>query len=69
MAKYAEILRQVRAEVAHRPDALMDYLDALMLAANDQAEKTKIPGQKGTWLGIAHRIDRLMKELHPHIPR
>jgi hypothetical protein len=69
MAKYPEILRQVRTEVSSRPDALMDYLDGLMLAASDQADKAKIPGQKGTWLGIAYRIDRLMKELHPHIPR
>lgn len=69
MAKYAEILRQLRAEVSNRPDAFMDYLDALMLAANDQAEKAKVPGQKGTWLGIAYRIDQLMKDIHSRLPR
>lgn len=69
MAKYGEILRQVRAEVSNRPEALLDYLDALMLAANDQSEKAKVPGQKGTWLGIASRIDQLMKDIHSRLPR
>lgn len=69
MAKYPEILRQVRQEVAKRPSALLDYLDALILAANDRSENAKVPGEQGTWLGIAHRIDQVMKELHPHIPR
>lgn len=69
MKKYAEILRQVRKDVAQQPTALLDYLDALMLAANDRAEDASVPGERGTWLGIANRLNQVMREFHPHIPR
>lgn len=64
MSNHADILREVRAEIAKRPEAMLDYLDALTLAANDRAEAATVRGQKGTWLGIAYALDRIMKLIH-----
>lgn len=66
MTKYPQILKQLREDVAENPLAVLDYLDGLVLAANDRADNATVPGDKGKWLGVAHRINSLMKELHPH---
>jgi len=66
---YRQVLDTVRQEAAKRPEAVLDFLDGVMLAANDASERTENEFEKVAWLRAAAVVDAAMKAVQPIIPR
>lgn len=66
---YRQVLDTVRQEAARRPDAVLDFLDGAMLAANDASERATNEFEKVAWLRVAAVIDAAMKASSPMVPR
>ena len=66
---YRQVLDTVRQEAARRPEAVMDFLDGIMLAANDASERTTNEFEKVGWLRVAAVVDAAAKAVSPIVPR
>ena len=66
---YRQVLDTVRQEAAKRPEAVLDFLDGVMLAANHASERTENEFEKVAWLRAAAVVDAAMKAVQPIIPR
>jgi len=66
---YRQVLDTVRGEAKKRPESMLDFMDGVMLAANDASEASENEFEKVAWLRVAAVVDAAMKAVHPIIPR
>lgn len=66
---YRQVLDTVRGEAKKRPEAMLDFLDGVMLAANDASEGSENEFEKVAWLRVAAVVDAAMKAVQPIVPR
>jgi hypothetical protein len=66
---YRQVLDIVRGEAKRRPEAVFDFLDGVMLAANDASETSENEFEKVAWLRVAAIVDAAMKAAQGVVPR